>query len=130
MKFRNNHKPWSDEDIEMLGRMMRDRVPISSISIVLGRSQNAVRRAFKNTVFQQLLYHLPEEIMDTYGLSEEVLFHQIVHPKFYQPIEHNKLQEGSSQALSDGCGTMVTTVIGMCVTVGILIYSHLIYQNW
>lgn len=130
MRFRNNHKPWSDEDIELLDRMMRDRVPISSISIVLGRSQNAIRRTFKNTVFQQLLYHLPEDIMDTYGINEDVLFHQIVHPKFYQPIEKNTIDEHHPEASPGVCGTVVATVVGICVTAGMLLYSHILYQNW
>lgn len=130
MRFRNKNKTWSDEDLVLLGHMMRDRVPLHTMSHVLGRSENAIRRVFKHTVFQQLLYHVPEDIMSAYGFTEDFMYNGIVSSKFYLPLEgYGETPEDPPSSLGF-CGSAVATLIGFCVTGGLAFYMNTLYQNW
>ena len=86
MRFRNRNQKWSPQDVYILTQLMRDRVSPSTIAAVLGRSESALRHAIKNTLYQQLLHHMPSDIMDYYQMEDKELYQDVVNPVYYQEV--------------------------------------------
>lgn len=87
MKLRNRNQRWSDKDVYILVRLMREQVPHKTIAAILGRSEASLRHAIKNTLYQQLLHHMPRDVMMYYNMKDNELYQDVVNPVYYQELE-------------------------------------------
>lgn len=86
MKLRNRNQKWSEQDVWVLTRLMRERVPHATIAAILGRTEAGLRHAIKNTLYQQLLHHMPSDILTYYHMDNEELYKEVVKPVYYQEL--------------------------------------------
>lgn len=108
---------WSRYDIGCLHDMLQQKEPISNIAHQLERSRNAVVKAAKKIMFQQLLYHDPSEVAANYNMSLDELRRTIVDKKYYIPVR--------SQAIPQS----VYVFLAVLFTAGISRYVQVLYKN-
>jgi hypothetical protein len=130
--MRNRGKPWTEDDIWLLNKLLRDKVPLHVTCQALGRTEQSLRHALKNTVYQQLLHHTPQEIMDDFHISKDTLFNHVVPSKYY---DHSLDETASSQVDHDNenfeCSSFLTGCgLSILVAMGFLYYSWLLKTNW
>ncbi len=116
--MRNACKSWTDEELTNLDQMVRDRFSMRSIAKTLARSENAVRNAFRNIVFHQLLDYDAETVAKQYHLTMHELYNDIVHPKYALTPADNRTTRAYWAALAT------------FLTVGCAYYAHLVFDNW
>lgn len=98
----------------MLDRMMKDDFTWRDIARILGRTENAVRNAFRNIVYHQLLDNKPIDVATKYNMTVEDLRDTIVHPKY---------------ALDESKPFPWKTMLSL-LAFGGAYYTHLLYKNW
>lgn len=154
MKLRNRNQKWSDKDIYILSRLMREHVPHATIAAVLGRSEASLRHAIKNTLYQQLLHHMPADILTYYRMQEDTLYEDIVKPVYYPKNSDasdaaSEEEESRSEWTTDveneddvsmqsektrieysACDYIVKTILSFVVASGLAVYIHMVKQNW
>lgn len=149
MKLRNRNQKWSDKDIYILSRLMREHVPHATIAAVLGRSEASLRHAIKNTLYQELLHHMPADILTYYRMQEGTLYEDVVKPVYYPKVsdvsevaseeddsasEWTVTDEGLSvhadTTQHSTCDYVLTSVLTFVVASGIAVYIHILKQNW
>lgn len=82
----NRCKAWSEDQIQLLVLMIKNRTPIDQICKTLGRSVNGIRHAILKVLYQQLLDYEPEEICKYYNFTLKKLQNDIVSKKFFVEI--------------------------------------------
>jgi hypothetical protein len=150
MKFRNRNQKWSEEDVWILTRLMRDHVPSATIAAVLGRTEASLRHAIKNTLYQQLLHHMPSDVLMYYRMENEELYEDIVNPVYYQEIVNDDSQtevddeaeesdeetedtEGENRLVTPSnrvCDYMITSVMSVLIAAGLAVYYQLVKEHW
>lgn len=155
MKLRNRNQKWSDKDVYILSRLMREHVPHATIAAVLGRSEASLRHAIKNTLYQQLLHHMPADILTYYRMQEDTLYEDVVNPVYFpknsdaSDTASDEEEESRSEWTTDAeneegvsaqsqktriehsaCDYIVTTILSFVVASGIAVYIHMVKQNW
>lgn len=98
----------------VVDEMMRAKHTMKAIGKELGRSENAVRNAFRNIIYHQLLTNDPAKIAKKYHMALHELHDDIVHPKYALPV-HKPVP-----------WTALTTMM----LIGCAYYTHLVYKNW
>lgn len=112
--MKNSCKSWSEEELQILDEMLRAKHSMKVIGKALGRTENAVRNAFRNIVFHQLLTSDARKIAKQYHMDVRDLHETIVHPKYAIPV-HKQFPWGA-----------LTTL----VLIGGSYYAHLLCKNW
>lgn len=84
--MRNTGKEWNQHDLMLLGRMVRDRLPMRYMRTILGRSENAIANALRNTIFHQLLMYSPEQVAERYGYDVDQFASALVPAKYNVPL--------------------------------------------
>lgn len=153
MKFRNRNQKWSEEDVWILTRLMRDHVPHATIAAVLGRTEASLRHAIKNTLYQQLLHHMPSDVLMYYRMENEELYEDIVNPLYYQEIDHddshtqvgedeNENQDEDVEEDTEtedenrptysntACEYIITSVMSIFLAAGLAVYYQLVKEHW
>lgn len=116
--MKNSCKSWTDDELITLDQMVRNRMSMKTIARTLARSENAVRNAFRNIVFHQLLDFDAETVSKQYHLTMHELYNDIVHPKYaLVPTDYH-----TTRAYWAALATFLT--------VGAAYYAHLVVQNW
>lgn len=153
--YRNRNKIWTQEDLDMLANLVTNKVPMRYVCSALGRTQRAVEHALKNTMFQQLLYHDPQEIADFYNMKMTTLQEGIVSPKYYLPVspaeyeddtaeeaeeaedaedayEEDDMANGEYESRDDVRGFIHGFALGFGVLLlgGAATYIHTLTENW
>lgn len=95
-------KSWTDEDIDLLDRLLRVDLSIKQIAKVLGRSERATEHAVSKMVYHQLVSHTPQEIADRYNKDVQWVANEVVDPKYY--VTHGDTDDEYSCAYMDGDG--------------------------
>jgi hypothetical protein len=141
--------------VYILTQLMRDRVSPSTIAAVLGRSESALRHAIKNTLYQQLLHHMPSDIMDYYQMEDKELYQDVVNPVYYQEVsaqdtstttddedlEDEDHEDSDEHADADEDELCVTPHFGACeyiltsmttflIAGGIAMYMKILVEHW
>jgi hypothetical protein len=148
MKFRNRNQKWSEEDVWILTRLMRDHVPSATIAAVLGRTEASLRHAIKNTLYQQLLHHMPSDVLMYYRMENEELYEDIVNPVYYQEIVNDDSQKEIDDEAEDtedtedtegenrptlsntSCDYIITSVMSVLIAAGLAVYYQLVKEHW
>lgn len=112
--MKNTFKSWSETELQILDGMMRDNYSWKDIAKTLGRTENAVRNAFRNIVYHQLLVHEPSAIAKKYHITVDDLHESIVHPKY---------------AIAEPTPFPWKTLLTF-LTLGGAYYAHLLCKNW
>lgn len=91
----NRCKAWSEDQVQLLVLMMKNRTPIDQICKTLGRSVNGVKHAILKVLYQQLLDYEPEEICKYYNFTLKKLQNDVVSKKFFVeiPYDHDNFDE-------------------------------------
>lgn len=116
--MRNSCKVWTQEELYELDDLMQHRLPMRHISKVMGRSDNAIRNAFRNILFHQLLKNSPEQVAKKYGMNIEDLYDEIVDPKY-------SIEDTSSKGIG-----LYTMALATFLAVGGAYYAHVLFHNW
>lgn len=123
---------------------MREQVPHATIAAVLGRSEASLRHAIKNTLYQQLLHHMPADILTYYRMQEENLYDDVVNPVYYQTIndasscdtENTDISEcdvsvqHTNNSYNNTCDYIVTSALTFLFASGAAVYFHVLLHNW
>lgn len=107
-------KPWSEEEIETMEYMLRKQEPIHHVAKVLGRTENAIRNAFRNVLFHQLLMHPPSKVAKNYKMTMGDLRESVIPDKYAVPI-NSRFPWGP---------------FGAFFVAGALYYGSVLYQQW
>lgn len=145
MKFRNRNQKWSEKDVYILTRLMKERVATPTIAAVLGRTEASLRHAVKNTLYQQLLHHMPSDIMTYYQMEDNELYQDVVNPVYYQEITSQNSTETVGDTCDDAdtqdevehtpqhfstCEYILTSITTVLVAGGIAVYFKLVADHW
>lgn len=159
MKFRNRNQKWSKTDVDILVRLMREHVPRPTIAAVLGRSEASLRHAIKNTLYQQLLHHMPADVLAYYNMLDNVLYTEVVNPVYYKELSASEEVSSSSEErttedesetegdeddgecesaleetqfvkTSDACDYITSSILSVVLAAGVAIYVHVLNNNW
>lgn len=115
--MKNSCKSWTDEELAALDTMVRNRKTMRQIAKELARSENAVRNAFRNIIFHQLLEWDADVVAKQYHLTMHELYNDIVPPKYAVTPK-----EDSTYAY--------WVALTAFLTVGSAYYAHLVFNNW
>lgn len=145
MKFRNRNQKWSQQDVYILTRLMKERVATPTIAAVLGRTEASLRHAMKNTLYQQLLHHMPSDIMTYYQMEDSELYEDVVNPVYYQEISSQEPTETVSDTCDNtemqgeveqaphnfsACEYILTSITTVLVAGGIAVYFKIVSEHW
>lgn len=79
-------RAWTDHDIDTLHALVKDKVSLRQMARILQRSPRAVECAIQKLMYQQVLHHDVQDVMQYYDISYEELEDSIVPYKFYSPL--------------------------------------------
>jgi hypothetical protein len=79
-----SYTQWTDDEVALLSKLFRMDMSVEEISRVLDRSPRAVEHALKNVLVQELVHTNPRRVAAKYGLTKDVLYHDIAPAKYYQ----------------------------------------------
>lgn len=85
-KRRNNGKEWTEDDLLLLSKLVQDKVQMKYMKQILGRSEYAIKHAFRNTMFHHLIDHHPEVVASRYKMSTDDLATNVVPIKYSIPL--------------------------------------------
>lgn len=150
MNLRNRNQKWSKQDVYILSRLMRERVPHATIAAVLGRSDASVRHAIKNTLNEQLLHHVPSDVLTYYQMEDEEPYNDVVDPVYCKEDTASDTTDASEESHisdaessveddtdeepkthnADACTYIVTSILSLLVAGGAAMYVTLLKDNW
>lgn len=79
-----SYTQWSNDEVALLSKLFRMDMSVEEISRILERSPRAVEHALKNVLVQELAHTTPRRVLSKYGLTKEVLYHDLAPSKYYQ----------------------------------------------
>lgn len=74
---------WTKDEIALLERMLRRRMPMREMSRLLRRSRNAIIYASRNILIQQCLRHPSKKIAKYHEINLDNLRAKLVPEKYY-----------------------------------------------
>lgn len=138
--MKNSYLPWSDDDIDTLHTLVRSGVSVNAASRILKRTPKAIAHAMKNSLYQQLLSHHPDDVASYFNTSNQVL-ESVVPKKYYRDAEVDA--EVQSETDSDdevivsslGCyksgrSTLALPIVTMGVFGCIAYYTWILRNSW
>ena len=123
---KNSCKSWTDEDLATLDQLARRNYSMRSIGKILGRSENAVRNAFRNILFHQLLDTDASTVAYQYHLHMDELANDIVHPKYALLDTADDTTHRSGHFHVFTAWAALTALLA----VGGAYYAHLVSNHW
>lgn len=132
LMMKNSYRPWSNQDIETLHLLVREGVSCETASKILGRTPKAIAHALKNSIYQQLLSHDPDDVAKYYKTENSVL-EALVPEKYYKDVDNVEDTDGNSEeeviVSSLGCCKPGTSAfVFPLVTMGI--FGCMSYYLW
>ncbi len=110
-------RAWTEHDIDTLHVLVKDKTPLRQMARILQRSPRAVECAIQKLMYQQILHHDAQDIMEYYDMSFEELEENIVPYKFYSPIPSHPSM------------TCAKWMMGALVTIGVPLYCVILCQQ-
>lgn len=135
---------WCRDDLEALGCLVRDAVPMREMRERLGRSTNAIQHAIRNMLIHQLFDHDPAELAAAYGFdTTEDLRAMIVPAKFDVPpppklipgytryaSENGKEEPAGREAASNGPPNGILFGLALFVAAGASNFVLQLFRNF
>lgn len=128
-------KEWTQDELVLLGHMIRDKVPMRYIRTILGRSENAILHAIRNTMYYHLLDYDPEYIANRYRTTVENLSKDIVPAKYHVPlpteVRDDTEEEASAESPYDEAAYRgwMALFLALCLA-GMTYYAHVLGEGW
>lgn len=139
-KRRNTGKEWTEEDLLLLSKLVQDKVQMKYMKQILGRSEYAIKHAFRNTMFHHLLDYHPEQVASRYRMTTNDLATNVVPLKYNIPLPERVQSEVDDNSSDDddsdtqkGIGSDFAIALGVFFTLcagGFVYYATTLCQEW
>lgn len=121
-KRRNTGKEWTEEDLLLLSKLVQDKVQMKYMKQILGRSEYAIKHAFRNTMFHHLLDYHPEQVASRYRMTTNDLATNVVPLKYNIPLPErvpSEVDDNNSSDDDEECDSKKCVGSDFAITLGV-----------
>ena len=134
--MKNSYRTWTEDDIETLHMLLREGVSCQTASKILGRTPKAISHAVKNSIYQQLLSHHPDDVAQYYNTTNDTL-ETLVPKKYYKEVDGSDSERSDDEVIvsSLGCykpgnSSLALPVATMAILGSITYYIWILRDQW